>query len=49
MLWSGDRWLIGPGREPAEAPSVWPGTNAAIDAGYRELQQPNTAPELRIG
>jgi hypothetical protein len=48
MLWSGDRWLIGPGREPAAAPNVWAGTDAAIDAGYRDLRQPDTAPELRI-
>lgn len=31
------RWLIGPGLEPAQPPSVWPGTQAALDAGYREL------------
>lgn len=37
MVWVGDRWLIGPGPEPASAPSVWPGTDAAIDAGYTDL------------
>lgn len=31
------RWLIGPGPEPAQPPSVWPGTQAAQTAGYREL------------
>jgi hypothetical protein len=38
MVWSGDRWLIGAGPEPAPAPSVWPGTEAAIGAGYRDLR-----------
>lgn len=38
MAWAGERWLIGPGAEPAPAPSVWPGTDAAIAAGYRELR-----------
>ena len=38
MTWAGDRWLIGAGPEPAAAPSIWPGTEAAIAAGYRELR-----------
>jgi len=38
MAWAGDRWVIGPGAEPAPAPSIWPGTQAAIDAGYKELR-----------
>jgi hypothetical protein len=38
MAWAGNRWVIGPGAEPAPAPSIWPGTDAAIDAGYRELR-----------
>lgn len=38
MAWTGDRWLIGPGGEPAPAPSVWPGTEAAIAAGWRDLR-----------
>jgi hypothetical protein len=38
MLWRSDRWVIGPGPEPAPAPSIWPGTGAAIDAGFRELR-----------
>ncbi len=37
MAWAGNRWVIGPGVEPAPAPSIWPGTEAAIDAGYKEL------------
>ena len=38
MAWMAGRWLIGPGPEPAEAPSIWPGTQASIDAGYKELR-----------
>jgi hypothetical protein len=38
MVWTGDRWLIGPGPEPVPAPSVWPGTEAAAAAGYRDLR-----------
>jgi hypothetical protein len=38
MAWAAGRWVIGPGAEPAPAPSIWPGTDAAIDAGYKELR-----------
>lgn len=38
MVWHRDRWLIGPGEEPALPPSVWPGTDLAIDVGYRDLR-----------
>jgi len=38
MVWQGNRWVIGPGREPAPPPSIWPGTDVAIDAGYKELR-----------
>jgi len=38
MAWQDNRWVIGPGAEPSPAPSIWPGTDAAIDAGYKELR-----------
>ena len=38
MVWRGDRWMIGPGDEPAQPPSVWPDTDLAIDVGYRDLR-----------
>jgi len=38
MVWAGNRWVIGPGGEPSPPPSIWPGTDAAIDAGYKELR-----------
>ncbi|MBB3084688.1 hypothetical protein [Geodermatophilus sabuli] len=38
MTWTGDRWVIGAGTEPAPAPSIWPGTEAAIAAGWRDLR-----------
>jgi hypothetical protein len=39
MVWIGTRWMVGPGAEPAPAPSVWPDTDAAISVGYRDLRQ----------
>lgn len=38
MVWTDGRWMIGPGAEPATAPSVWPGTQLAIEVGYRSLR-----------
>ncbi len=38
LAWAEDRWVIGPGAEPAPAPSVWPGTDAAVAAGWRDLR-----------
>jgi hypothetical protein len=38
MTWVGGRWMIGAGAEPEQAPSVWPGTTAALEAGYRVLR-----------
>lgn len=37
MVWTGQRWMIGAGPEPAQAPNVWPGTDASIDLGFRDL------------
>jgi hypothetical protein len=37
MTWHTGRWMVAPGDEPAQAPSVWPGTQAALDSGYEEL------------
>jgi hypothetical protein len=38
MLRTHRRWMIGPGAEPAPAGSIWPGTDAALDAGFKELR-----------
>ncbi len=38
MIWDTDRWIIGPGPEPFPAPSVWPGTDLAIEVGYQDLR-----------
>lgn len=38
MQWDTDRWVIGPGQAPAQAPSTWPGTDLAITAGWRTWQ-----------
>lgn len=35
MEWTGDRWVIAPGTEPARAPATWPGTQLALEAGWR--------------
>lgn len=35
MEWRDGRWLIGPGIPPARAPSVWPGSELAVTAGWR--------------
>lgn len=34
MVWTGGRWLIGPGTPPAAAPSTWLGSEAAVQAGW---------------
>lgn len=36
------RWVIGPGKEPAPAPSLWPGTQASFVAGYEWLEVPQS-------
>lgn len=42
MVWRDDRWVIGPGEEPAPAPSLWPGSQASFDAGYQWLEVPQS-------
>ncbi len=41
MAWDGGggRWVVAPGAEPAPAPSIWPGTDASIDAGWKTLRR----------
>ena len=39
MVWAGGRWMIGPGVEPADPPSVWPSTDLARQVGYRDLRR----------
>lgn len=34
LAWSDGRWQIAPGAQPAPAPSTWPGTELAIEAGW---------------
>lgn len=34
MEWVGGRWQVAAGAEPAKAPSAWPGSNAAVAAGW---------------
>ncbi len=38
MVWQDDRWVIGPGPEPADPPSVWADTESAIAIGYKDLR-----------
>ncbi|MBT8226953.1 MAG: hypothetical protein HKP61_15915 [Dactylosporangium sp.] len=39
MVWRDGRWWIGPGAQPAAAPSAWPGSADAVRAGWRELRR----------
>lgn len=34
MVWVVDRWMVGPGAQPATAPSAWPGSATAAAAGW---------------
>ena len=43
MQWVGGRWMIAPGTPPAPAPSAWPGSPAAVEAGWKSWTTP-TAP-----
>jgi hypothetical protein len=38
MVWSGGRWMIGPGAEAASPPSVWPGSRSSYISGYRWIE-----------
>ena len=43
MQWTprdGGRWVIGAGAVPARAPSTWPGTDLAIEAGWKTVTTP---------
>lgn len=42
MVWHEGRWMVGPGDEPAPAPSLWPGSQASFDAGYQWLEVPQS-------
>jgi hypothetical protein len=37
MVWQAGRWWIGPGAQPAFAPSTWPGSPDCVRAGWREV------------
>ena len=39
MQWADGRWQIGPGAAPARAPSAWPGSVAAVEAGWLTWQE----------
>ena len=45
MEWdsSSGRWKIAPGQQPATAPSTWPGTTKALEAGWRTWINPDGA------
>lgn len=37
MVWQAGRWWIGPGAQPAFAPSTWPGSAQCVRAGWLEV------------
>lgn len=37
MAWEGERWVLAAGEPAAPAPSTWPGTTEAAEAGWRPL------------
>lgn len=43
MQWSHRRWMIAPGSAPAPAPSTWPGSQQALNAGWRAWANPPTS------
>ena len=36
--WHDGRWQLAPGTAPAKAPSTWPGSDLALQAGWRTWQ-----------
>ncbi len=38
LTWHDGRWQIAPGTPPAKAPSTWPGSDLALQAGWRTWQ-----------
>jgi hypothetical protein len=38
MVWSAGRWRIGPGPQPAWAPSAWPGSADSVRAGWQAVK-----------
>jgi len=38
MVWQDGRWHIGPGAQPAFAPSTWPGSADCVRAGWQEAR-----------
>jgi len=39
MTWHAGRWWIGPGAQPAFAPSTWPGSADCVRAGWQEARR----------
>lgn len=39
MTWTGDRWIVAAGEHPVPAPSTWPGTDLAVEAGWLTWRQ----------
>jgi hypothetical protein len=39
MVWRSGRWYIGPGTQPAFAPSTWPGSHDCVRAGWQEARR----------
>lgn len=37
MVWTSHGWRIGPGKQPAYAPSAWPGSADCVRAGWRSI------------
>ena len=48
MQWVGGRWMIAPGTPPTPAPSAWPGSRSADEAGWATWTTP-TGPRAWSG